>query len=606
MEIKKIVSKYLFLGSGLIIIFSALFLGFYSSKQTTLPPKPKQIQTPSPTPTLQPLPTTPPDKQIQGQIIIKFKQTYTQQQIAEHIKQYNATILKQIEGINYTVIKVPVGQENKIIEEMKSDPYVEKASGDYTNHTTYIPNDPEFQEQYFFNNIGQTINGRVGKAHADVNIEQAWDITRGNGVKVAILDSGIDLNHPEFANKIVGQKQFAATTIDPAIQDIHGHGTHVAGIVAANTNNASGVAGTCPECQLLIGKVVTTDLSGDATGATSDITAGITWAADQGAKVINLSLRTTTAASAPLYQAAIDYAISKGAVVVVAAGNDGTNTLVWPAANANVVSVAATDNQDIVASFSNYGSYVRVAAPGVSILSTLPTTPNTKNVLNYGYSSGTSMASPIVSGVVALIWTTPYGTSPETVMNRLYTTADKINGTGTYWTEGRINASKAVGSVVTPTTNTISIFPSAYCMGGVGVPPCATIYPSPTVTPTQIPSPLPTTLQTASPVLSQPYIPPPSQYISPTLSQVLRPPLSRNPVIAKLFTQLCPALSQTTYASGNDASIQHRKNHRKHHRKNHHGHSNNGIFSRMLEMLIKLIESLLKQLGVENPCIVKN
>lgn len=580
---KLLTPKFLVVGLLLIIIIGGFIMSLSSSQ------KPAPAPTPTPPPKAQvPFPTTPVDKQIEGQIVVKFKPAYTDAQIAEKLKQYDATVVKKIQGINYTVVKVPAGKENAIIDKLKKDSYVENAMPDYTNHATFVPNDPNFTLQWGLNNTGQTIRNAAGKAKADVNAETAWDVSRGSGVKIAILDSGIDQNHPDLTGKVVASKMFATSALDPDIQDRNGHGTHVAGIIAAITNNGVGVAGTCPECQLMIGKVVNNDISGNATGSTSDIVSGMTWAADNGAKVINLSLRTTTAGSAPLYQQGIDYANSKGAVVVVAAGNDSTNQQVWPAANTGVVSVAATDNNDQMASFSNYGTYVKVAAPGVNIVSTLPTTTNAKNVLNYGYLSGTSMASPFVSGVVGLIWASQYGTSNTAVINRLYATVDKIAGTGTYWTEGRINAGKAVGATVSPSPTIAGGVPSAVCVGGVGAPPCATIgqpystggQPSPTLS--LVASQMPSTTQE------------PGTSTAPSTAPSVTPGGSgSNPCVTT--SDIVASLYNST--ADNDNEVAH---HHKHHHKHHRG-GGNGFFSQLFEYLLKIIMKLI-ELILARPC----
>ena len=143
---------------------------------------------------------------------------------------------------------------------------------------------------------------------------------------------------------------------------------------------------------------------------------------------------------------AVNYAWNHGVVVVAAAGNSGDRTKTYPGSYKNVIAVAATNNTDQKATFSNYGArWVDVAAPGVDIFSTFPNHPYTINKsLGYDFASGTSMATPIVSGVAGLIWSTSYGTSASQVRTRLEGTADNITGTGTYWSSGRVNAANAV------------------------------------------------------------------------------------------------------------------------------------------------------------------
>ena len=271
---------------------------------------------------------------------------------------------------------------------------------------------------------------------ADIDASSAWDVTLGGGVKVAVLDTGVDQDHEDLPINFSLQKNF---TTSPSVDDFYGHGTHVAGIIAAVGDNGKGVSGGCPSCVILNGKV----LRDDGAGYYSWIANGITWAADNQAKVINLSLGGP--ASSRTLQNAVNYAWKKGAVVVAAAGNSGNQSKTYPAAYANAIAVAATDNRDQKASFSEYGKWVDIAAPGVNVFSTFPNHPYKINKSpNYDYGSGTSMATPMTSAAAALIWTTGYGTSASSVRSRLESTTDKIPGTGIYWSAGRVNAEAAV------------------------------------------------------------------------------------------------------------------------------------------------------------------
>jgi thermitase len=219
---------------------------------------------------------------------------------------------------------------------------------------------------------------------------------------VAILDCGIfsqgtgrkasdgQAGHRDLRGKVVLERDFTGSST--GFDDYCDHGTHVAGTVSALTNNGLGVAGVGYNVSLMNGKVL--DDNGD--GWTTDTAQGIIWAADNGAKVINMSLgRYGSCSFTETF--AINYAWERGVVVVASAGNDDKNKSGAPASCPNVISVAATDDDDDRAWFSNYGANVDVAAPGVSILSTRR---------NGGYTSfnGTSMAAPHVAGLAALIW----------------------------------------------------------------------------------------------------------------------------------------------------------------------------------------------------------
>jgi thermitase len=237
--------------------------------------------------------------------------------------------------------------------------------------TEDIPDDANYSQQW-----GLTI----------VQAPQAWKITHGSStIKIAILDSGIDSNHPDLAAKIVEKKNFSDS---PTVEDKYGHGTHVAGIAAAATNNKIGIAGMGYNTSLMNVKV----LGDGGGGAYSWIIQGITWAADNGANVINLSMDGSV--DSPALKQAIDYAWNKGVVIVTSASNNGRSVPSYPAAYNNCISVAATDKQDRLCSYSDYGSWVDVAAPGTSF-STLPGN-------SYVAMGGTSMAAPYVSGLAAL------------------------------------------------------------------------------------------------------------------------------------------------------------------------------------------------------------
>jgi thermitase len=407
------------------------------------------------------LPTQPPTKKqekAQGQILVKFKPSVTDETIASLLTPLHASVQKKIKGIDISVVSVPPGQEDAVLQVLQKNAVVQYAEPDYIQSVQMIPNDTYFANQWGLKNTGQIIGGKQGTAGKDIALTDAWDVTQGNDVRVAVIDTGIDLQHPDLTGKVVGQQVF----VTQSISDGFGHGTHTAGIIAANMNNSQGIAGVCPGCKLLIAKAL--DDTGRST--TSVIATAIIWAADNSAKVINLSEGGST--NAQTQDDAIAYAIGKGSVVVASAGNDSSNQLFYPAALDSVLSVAATDNTDQKSSFSNYGSWVKVAAPGEAIYSTLPTTSfglQSQESLNltYDYLSGTSMAAPFVSGLAALVWTTQYGTSNTAVVSRILDTTDKIAGTGTYWSSGRINAAAAVGYAVTTPTATPTITPTPTC-----------------------------------------------------------------------------------------------------------------------------------------------
>ena len=261
---------------------------------------------------------------------------------------------------------------------------------------------------------------------------------------MAIVDTGVRGDHPDLVSKVIPSRNW--TTSSPDTVDRYGHGTHVAGSVAALTGNGTGVAGVCPECDLISAKVC-----GDDGGCNYDwIANGVLWAVgcdvrDQvtdecriapRARVINLSLGGTY--NSITLGNAVARAWQRGAVLTCAAGNNGNSVRFYPAAYTNCIAVAATDNRDRRASFSNFGNtWVDVAAPGVGILST---------VVSGGYESwnGTSMATPHVAGLAGLLWSRGLST-PTSVRSAIESNADRISGTGNAWAKGRINACRALG-----------------------------------------------------------------------------------------------------------------------------------------------------------------
>ena len=374
---------------------------------------------------------------VPGQVLIKFKDGVSRAEKDNLLKNNRAQIVNKLDALDVLVLQVPQAAEEKVVAALSRNPHVDYAELDYVAQVFFVPNDTYFTgNQWGLENTGQTIKGVTGVVDADIDGPAAWGTTAG-GVKVAILDTGTDQNHEDLSSKVVLQRNF---TDSPTIDDLYGHGTHVGGIVAAITNNNMGVAGGCPNCQLMNGKV----LNDSGSGAYSWIASGITWATDNGAKVVNMSLGGSVKSST--LEKAVNYAWDHQVVVVAAAGNSANPSKTYPAAYTNAIAVAATNNKDQKASFSSYGvKWVDVAAPGENIFSTFPNHPYKINKsLNYDFGSGTSMATPMASAVAALIWSTPYGNSACQVRARLEGTADKIPGTGSYWSAGRINAANSV------------------------------------------------------------------------------------------------------------------------------------------------------------------
>jgi len=325
-------------------------------------------------------------------------------------------------------------------------PGVRFVEPNYILSTCATPNDMYFSSQY-----------GPKKIQADL----AWGIWNPVApVVVAVVDTGVDSTHPDLANKILrdanGVVGFSALlhTPGPAMDD-HGHGTHCAGIAAAEINNGIGVAGIAgwngqAGSDLTFAKIMPVKvLSQWGTGSTDQVAEGILWAADHGANVISLSLGgggSVTLASA------VNYAWNKGCVIVCAAGNSSSSTPSYPAAYPEPISVAATDSTDTLCSFSNWGSWVNVAAPGGAIYSTTPTYSATAGyALNYATLSGTSMACPHVSGEAALIWSAnPMLTNADVKALILNNTDSYTPYSGRTIAGGRVNVFRAMGGQAPP------------------------------------------------------------------------------------------------------------------------------------------------------------
>ena len=260
----------------------------------------------------------------------------------------------------------------------------------------------------------------VGK----IGAPQAWQVARGGeSIIVAVLDTGIDENHRDLAGKVILEVNFSDS---PTCDDLYGHGTHTAGIIA----------GIAPECRLMNVKVCDDVGRCEASAAAR----GIIWAVNNGANVINIGFCVK---SSPYLELAINYAWSQGVVIVAAAGNDGKSTPVYPAYYDNCLAVASINGNDSLALLSNHGDWVDVAAPGSNIYSTQPQN-------QYGYKSGTSSAAAHVSGVAALVCSVAEDTNGGGVINDEVRQAMENNcsplsvaGTG----KGCINASEAVTAV---------------------------------------------------------------------------------------------------------------------------------------------------------------
>ena len=338
-----------------------------------------------------------------------------------------------LEKLNAGVINVPAGQESAYIAQLKKQKDVLAVEPNYIVSADLYPNDPA----YPLNQYGPAL----------IQAESAWDTTIGsNSVIIAIIDSGLDASHPEFFGRTVAGYDFVYD--DSVPEDEYGHGTHVAGIAAATGNNAQGIAGIAWGVRIMPLRMLDEYGRGDI----ADLAEALVWAADNGAKIINLSLGLGT--SSTLWENAAYYAYSHGAAIFAAAGNNGINAMAYPARYDSVMAVGATDQTNNRASFSSYGATLDLMAPGVGIYSTLPITSG-----GYGILSGTSMAAPHAAGAAALLASLPCFDTPEKIYQALKDTALDLGAVG--WDQeygyGLIQIADAMLEcpIITPTPFTV-------------------------------------------------------------------------------------------------------------------------------------------------------
>nr|WP_240512040.1 S8 family peptidase [Paludifilum halophilum] len=350
---------------------------------------------------------------IPGEIIVKFKPEVPKLKASAAHHAIDAQVKSKNEEIGFQVVKVKDRSVEDALKQYRNNPNVEYAEPNIVFHTAAQPNDPDFSKQWGLEKV---------KAPA------AWDVTTGSGnVKVAIVDTGVDYGHEDLSGKVEKGGDYIENDGDP--MDENGHGTHCAGIAAATTDNGVGIAGMAPDVTIYAVRV----LDANGSGSLQSVADGIIDAADAGAEVISLSLGASRGAQT--LENAVNYAHDKGSAVVAAAGNNGSSSPSYPAYYDNALAVGATDSNDNKASFSNYGRWVDVAAPGVDIYSTY---------IGGGYQSlsGTSMATPHVAGLAGLL--ASQGKNNTQIRSTIENTADSVSGTGTDWIHGRINAEKAV------------------------------------------------------------------------------------------------------------------------------------------------------------------
>jgi len=337
----------------------------------------------------------------------------------------NAEIVHQNDGLRYVAVSFPEAAaeeaQRNFVEAVTNDQHVKYAEQNSTFTVSLTPDDPRFGDQY---------------APQQVNAPAAWDTTLGSsGVTVAVVDTGAQYTHPDLDDNFQADPgyDYVDDDTDPApdVPSEEYHGTHVAGIAGAAVDNGTGVAGM-GNSSLIVGR----GLDESGSGSLSDIADAVQWAADQGADVINLSLGG--GGYTDTMKNAVSYAQDNGALVVAAAGNAGQQSVDYPAAYSECLAVSALDPDETLASYSNYGDEIELAAPGSDVLST---TTETRGA--YERLSGTSMASPAVAGVAGLTLA-QWDLANNELRSHLKSTAADIGLSSAEQGSGRVDAQNAV------------------------------------------------------------------------------------------------------------------------------------------------------------------
>ena len=440
-------------------------------------------------------------KFVPGRLVVKFRSDLSLAQRREKLAAAGVTFREHLALLDVELVDVPVGQELALAEQLERDPAVFYAEPDYYVYALRTPNDPDYNTYQW--------NMR------HINLEAAWDVTTGSAsIIIAVIDTGVDLGHPDISGKTVAGYDFINNDSDP--QDDEGHGTHVAGVAAAASNNGVGVVGVSWGSRIMPIKVLDSEGHGTDTG----VAQGIQWAADHGAKIINLSLGGSSS-STPLANA-VNYAYGRGCLLVAAAGNEYEegNPPSYPAALDHVLAVGAIGHENEHARYSNTGSYVDVVAPGGNPSGSsdpdwnhwIRSTYWRGSGSSYAGVAGTSQACPHVAGLAALVWSVNASLTNDQVESCIESTAVDLGTAGRDDTFGWgcVNAAAAVGCGPT----TVTVTPSHTRTRTITVTPTVTRTP-PTATPTVTQTPTPTL--TGQPTATQ--TPTPTTTREPTVEQ---------------------------------------------------------------------------------------
>jgi predicted CXXCH cytochrome family protein len=442
----------------------------------TTPPTPTAAASPTPALPTPPAPPSPAGETTE--VLVRFKEFVPSFLENYVIQSAGGERIENLAPLHTVMISVPSGQAKQVAQALQNNILVAYAEPNAALAVLSIPNDPYFDQQPYL---------------SDQQIPLAWEITRGEGVIIALVDTGVDIAHPDLSanlwlnpgetgldaygndKRINGLDDDANGYVDDwqgwnfvennnDVTDHHGHGTLSAGLMVASLNNAEGIAGIAPEARLMVLKA----LNDAGQGTFADVAKAITYAVDHGAKVINLGFGSLIPSETLL--AATNYAFEHGALVVAAGGNTADSTLIYPAANPNVIAVAALNPDLTRAAFSTFNTSIQLSAPGVDILSTAPGGQYTR-------ASGSSFSAAEISGIAALLASQPRFDTPAKIQHALLSTAYDLGepGDDVYYGFGLARAWDALNYLEqnsatpspSPSPTPISLTPAVTPTGGV-------------------------------------------------------------------------------------------------------------------------------------------
>ena len=434
---------------------------------------------------------------VDGRVLVRFEPGTPGHAMDAAHRAAGGVVSGDIGDLGVQVVEVGAGRVPAALEAYTHNPHVRYAEPDFIVHATILcePDAPDeggqpqitgisddcSWRQWGLNNTGASYGPGAGTADSDIDAPEAWSLATGSGVTIAILDTGYDTTHVDLVDLVDLVDPKVVDTHDcvgETIEDFYGHGTWTATIASAVTNNNTGMAGAAPDASLMIVKV----LKQNGSGTNSQIACGMNHAANYAAlgnkTVISMSLGTSFCPGGGPFNCnvlkdAVNDAWAKGAVLFASAGNGGNTSEQWPAAYDKVIAVAATDDDDNKASFSTYGDWVDVAAPGVDILGAFPDCgdgssftlrENNDKDCNFDYGSGTSASSPLAAAVGALVWSADSNLTNVQVRAIVECTSDPV---GSFVVHGRVNASAAVAAASgtpcgsSPTLVSIAVTPTS-------------------------------------------------------------------------------------------------------------------------------------------------